>query len=685
LSPAKSAKTTKKTPSRVAKKTPSRATKATTRSAKSATRAPARASTKSASATKSRYTAKDITVLKGLEPVRERPGMYIGSTGPSGLHHLVYEVVDNSVDEAMAGEATRIDVTILPDGGCRVTDNGRGIPVDAHPDNKKKSAAEIILTTLHAGGKFGGDGYKISGGLHGVGVSVVNALSSRLELEVHREGGKWVQSYAKGGVPQGALKRAGPSKQRGTTVTFWPDPTVFEETDFRAQTLLERLQEMAFLNRNLEIHFRDERTSPAHEQVFKYAGGIVDFVRHLNESKEPLFRRVVDFNEVGKDTEVDIAMQWNSGYYEGIHSFANNIATTEGGMHEEGFKKSLTNVLNRYAKGKGLIKDKEDNLQGEDIREGLTAIVSVKLRNPQFEGQTKAKLGNTEMRSLVEKVTNEKLAEWLEQHPSEGKAIVSKSLQAARARVAARQARDLTRRKSLLESSAMPGKLADCSSKEPTECELFIVEGDSAGGSAKRARDPRVQAILPIRGKILNVERARMDRMLKNEEIQSLIQAIGTGIAEDFDGSKLRYFKIILMADADVDGAHIRTLLLTFFHRQLPELVRYGCIYIAQPPLFRADIGKERTYLKDDAALRSFEGAHNGSKIEVNRFKGLGEMDWQELGETTMNQATRSMLRVSVDDAAIADGVFSRLMGDDAEQRKQFIQENAKDVRFIDV
>ena len=667
MSPAKS-KTPAKTRSSVTKKAKPAAAKAA---------APRRG--------KSNYTAKDITVLKGLEPVRERPGMYIGSTGLSGLHHLVYEVVDNSVDEAMAGEATRIDVTLLPDGGCRVVDNGRGIPVDAHPENKRKSAAEIILTTLHAGGKFGGDGYKISGGLHGVGVSVVNALSSRLELEVHRDGGKFEQLYAKGGTPQGPLKRVGASRQRGTTVTFWPDPAVFEETEFRAQTLLERLQEMAFLNKGLEIRFRDERTKPVNEQNFKFSGGIVDFVRHLNEAKEPLFKRVVAFEEKAKDSEVDIAMQWNTGFYEGIHSFANNIATTEGGMHEEGFKKSLTNVLNRYAKNKGLLKDKEENLLGEDIREGLTAIVSVKLRNPQFEGQTKAKLGNTEMRSLVEKATNDKFAEWLEEHPPEGRQIINKSLQAARARMAARQARDLTRRKSLLESGAMPGKLADCTSKDPAESELFIVEGDSAGGSAKRARDPRTQAILPIRGKILNVERARVDRMLKNEEIQNLIQAIGTGIGDDFDGSKVRYHKIILMADADVDGAHIRNLLMTFFHRQLGDLIRYGCIYIAQPPLFRADIGKERHYLKDEPALRAFEEEHKSSRIEVNRFKGLGEMDWAELGETTMNKATRSLLRVAVEDGAIADGVFSRLMGDDAEQRKIFIQENAKDVRFIDV
>jgi DNA gyrase subunit B len=633
---------------------------------------------------KSTYTAKDITVLKGLEPVRERPGMYIGSTGLSGLHHLVYETVDNSVDEAMAGEATRIDVILLADGGCRVIDNGRGIPVDPHPDDPKKSAAEIIMTTLHAGGKFGGDGYKISGGLHGVGVSVVNALSIRLDLEIHRDGARWEQHYAKGGVPQGRLKKIGPSKRRGTTITFWPDPAVFEETDFRAQTLMERLREMAFLNKGLEIRFRDERPDPPVEQTFKFTGGIVDFVKHLNGSKEPLFKRVVSFEERGADSEIDVAMQWNTGYYEGIHSFANNIATTEGGMHEEGFKKALTNVLNKYGRGKGFLKDKDDNLFGEDIREGLTAIVSVKLRSPQFEGQTKAKLGNTEMRSAVERATNDKLAEWLEEHPSEGRQILNKATQASRARVAARQARELTRRKSLLESAAMPGKLADCASNDPTESELFIVEGDSAGGSAKRARNPRFQAILPIRGKILNVERSRMDRMLKNEEIQTLIQAIGAGIGDEFTGAKARYHKIIILADADVDGAHIRTLLLTFFYRQLVDLVRYGCIYIAQPPLYRADIGKERTYLKDEPALRAFEAEHEGRKIDINRFKGLGEMDWGELGETTMDPATRTLLRISVEDAAIADEIFSTLMGDDVDTRRRFIQDNAKDVRFID-
>ena len=520
------------------------------------------------------YSAKDITVLKGLEPVRERPGMYIGSTGLSGLHHLVYEVVDNAVDEAMAGEATRIDVTLLTDGGCRVTDNGRGIPVDNHPEYRGKSAAEVVMTVLHAGGKFGGEGYKISGGLHGVGVSVVNALSTRLDLEIHRDGGKWVQHYAKGGVPQDKIKKVAASKKRGTTVTFWPDPAIFEETtEFRAATLIERLREMAFLNKGLEIRFTDERTDPVTEQIFKFNGGIVDFVRHLNVSKEPLFKRIVSFEETATDSEVEIAMQWSTGYHEGIHSFANNIATTEGGMHEEGFKKALTNVVNKYAKGKNLLKEKEENLLGEDIREGLTAIVSVKLRNPQFEGQTKSKLGNTEMRSMVERATNEKLAEWLEEHPTEGRPMVQKALQAARARMAARQARDLTRRKSLLESSAMPGKLADCSSKDPSECEIFIVEGDSAGGSAKQARDPRVQAILPIRGKILNVERARLDRMLKNEEIQALITAMGAGVGDDFDLEKARYHKLILLADADVDGSHIRTLLA---HVLLPPTARVG-------------------------------------------------------------------------------------------------------------
>ena len=632
------------------------------------------------------YAAKDITVLKGLEPVRERPGMYIGSTGLTGLHHLVYEVVDNAVDEAMAGHATRVDVTLLADGGCRVTDNGRGIPVDPHPEDRKKSAAEIVLTTLHAGGKFGGEGYKISGGLHGVGVSVVNALSTRLELEIHRDGGKYEMAFKDGGNPTGRLVKTGPSKRTGTIVTFWPDPGVFEETvEFRAQTLIERLREMAFLNKGLEIRFKDERPDPIVEENFKFSGGIVDFVKHLNASKEPIFKKVISFEEKANDSEVDIAMQWNTGYYEGIHSFANNIATTEGGMHEEGFKKALTNAINKYGRTRGLLKEKEENLLGEDIREGLTAIVSVKLRNPQFEGQTKTKLGNTEMRSMVEKATNDKLNDWLEEHPSEAKQIATKATAASRARQAAKQARDLTRRKSALEGGGLPGKLADCSSRNPAESEMFIVEGNSAGSSAKDARDPHIQAILPIRGKILNVERARMDKMLKNAEIQALITAIGAGLAEEFDASKARYHRIIILADADVDGSHIRTLLLTFFFRQMPALFENGFIYVAQPPLYSAVLGKTKTYLKDEAALTAFLAENEGRKPEIARLKGLGEMDFEELWETTMDPTRRTLLQVSVEQAAIADEVCSVLMGDDVESRRGFIQRNAKDVRFLDI
>jgi DNA gyrase subunit B len=630
------------------------------------------------------YAAKDITVLKGLEPVRERPGMYIGSTGPSGLHHLVYEVVDNAVDEAMAGHANKIDVTLLKDGGCRVVDNGRGIPVDEHPEYPGTSAAEIVLTTLHAGGKFGGEGYKISGGLHGVGVSVVNALSIRLDLEVNRDGGRFTQTYVEGGRPDGPLVRVGGTRKRGTSVTFWPDGAVFEETEFRAQTLLDRLREMAFLTKGLEINFRDERPDPPLEVAYKFNGGISDFVRYLNETKEALHRRIIAFEDTQDANVVDIAMQWNTGYHEGLHSFANNIATTEGGMHEEGFRKALTNVVNKYARDKGLLKEKDDPFAGEDIREGLTAIISVKLTNPQFEGQTKTKLGNTVMRSLVEKATNTRLRDWFEENPPEAKQIVAKIIQASRARMAARQARDLTRRKSLLESASMPGKLADCSSRDPRQSELFIVEGDSAGGSAKQARDREFQAILPIRGKILNVERARIDRMLKNEEIQALITAIGAGIADEFNLDNVRYHKIVLLTDADVDGAHIRTLLLTFFYRQMAELVKMGYVYIAQPPLFSAVLGKEKTYLKDDHALTAFLASHEGRKPEISRFKGLGEMNYDELWATTMDPGNRSLLQVSVEDAATADDITSRLMGDDVDARRTFIQENASDVRFLD-
>ncbi|HZT66189.1 MAG TPA: DNA topoisomerase (ATP-hydrolyzing) subunit B [Acidimicrobiales bacterium] len=636
----------------------------------------------------STYGAKDITVLEGLDPVRKRPGMYIGSTGPSGLHHLVWEVVDNSVDEAMAGYCTRIDVTILADGACRVVDDGRGIPVDPHPNYKNKSAAEVVLTVLHAGGKFGGGGYKVSGGLHGVGVSVVNALSKRLVLEVDRDGDRYVMEFANGGKVQKKLAVEGkaPRGRTGTIITFWPDPTIFEETEFRGQTICERLQMYAFLNRGLEIRFRDEREgATTTETAYKYTGGIIDFVRHLNAAKEALFKKPGYFDQSEQNQEVEISFQWNTGYNEGIHSFANGIATTEGGMHEEGFKKALTNVVNKYARAKGHLKEKDENLTGEDIREGLTAIISVRLADPQFEGQTKTKLGNVSIRSLVERATNEKLAEWLEEHPTEGRQIVQKGIQASRARTAARQARDLIRRKSSLEGAGMPEKLRDCSTRDRRLAELFIVEGDSAGGSAVKARNPEFQAILSIRGKILNVERARLDKMLKNNEIQALIAAIGAGVGDDFDVTKIRYDKVILLCDADVDGSHIRTLLLTFFFRQMRPLVEFGHVYIAQPPLYSTVIGKAKTYLKDDAAKERFLAEQAPKKFEFQRLKGLGEMDFDELGETTMDAARRTLLQVSVEEAAIADQVCSVLMGDDVEVRRQFIQANAKDVRFLDI
>ncbi|MGH9179303.1 MAG: DNA gyrase/topoisomerase IV subunit B [Acidimicrobiales bacterium] len=633
------------------------------------------------------YDARDITVLEGLDPVRKRPGMYIGSTGPSGLHHLIWEVVDNSVDEAMAGHCTRIDVTLLAGGGCRVIDDGRGIPVDPHPQHRNKSGVEVALTVLHAGGKFGGTGYKVSGGLHGVGVSVVNALSSRLIVEVDRNGNRHRIEFAKGGKPQGKLEVVGraPRGRTGTTVTFWPDPTIFEEVEFRAQTVVERLQMMAFLNKGLEINFKDER--PGHEQLVthRYAGGIVDFVKHLNSAKEPLFKKVASYSQAEEGQDVDVALQWNAGFYEGIHSFANGIATNEGGMHEEGFKKALTNVVNKYARAKNLLKEKDGNLLGEDIREGLTAIIAVRLQEPQFEGQTKSKLGNVSIRGLVERVTNEKLAEWFEEHPTEARQVVAKSTQAARARTAAQQARALIRRKSALEGAGMPGKLTDCSTRKPEEAELFIVEGDSAGGSAIRARDPHYQAILPIRGKILNVEKARLDRMLKNTEIQSLIGAIGAGVGDEFDLPKIRYHKVILLADADVDGSHIRTLLLTFFFRQMKDLVERGHVFVAQPPLYSTVVGKEKVYLKDDIAKARFLAEHPNHKAEFGRLKGLGEMDFGELGATTMAADKRTLLRVTVEQAAIADDIFSILMGDDVPLRKQFIVTNAKDVRFLDI
>jgi DNA gyrase subunit B len=641
------------------------------------------------------YDAEHIQVLEGLDPVRKRPGMYVGSTGSQGLHHLVYEVLDNAVDEAMAGFCTSIDVTLLADGGCRVTDNGRGIPVDKHPKFRDKSAAEVVLTTLHAGGKFGDGGYKVSGGLHGVGVSVVNALSARLDLEVRREGNVHRQSYAaerargrvRPGVPQGPLRLIGKAGRagNGTTITFWPDPDVFEEIEFRAATIMERLQVTAFLNQGLDINFRDERPGHEHRASFCFDGGIIDFVRHLNHSKEPLFKDVGSFRAAEPEGEVDVAWQWNTGYHEGLHTFANGISTTEGGMHAEGFKRALTNAINRYAKDRSLLKGKDASLQGDDVREGLTAIVSVRLREPQFEGQTKTKLGNTEIRSLVERLTNERFGRWLEEHPAPAKAIVAKASNAARARTAAKQARELTRRKSALEGVGMPDKLADCSSRSASGTELFIVEGNSAGGSARDARDPKHQAILPLRGKVLNVERASLDKILANAEIQSLVAAIGGGIGKDFDVDKVRYERIVILADADIDGGHIRTLLITFFYRQMTRLVEDQRLYVAQPPLYSTVIGGEKVYVPDEPARQRLVAEHAHRNLVFARFKGLGEMDYPELRETCMDPATRSLVRIDVDQAAICDDILAKLMGDDVEARKGWIQENAKDVRFLDI
>jgi DNA gyrase subunit B len=642
------------------------------------------------------YSAEHIQVLEGLDPVRKRPGMYVGSTGPTGLHHLIWEVVDNAVDEAMAGHCTRIDVTLLADGGVRVVDNGRGIPVDEHPQYKGKSAAEIVMTTLHAGGKFGGGGYKVSGGLHGVGVSVVNALSSRVLLEIDRDGRTWRQEYSavkgKGGaiaagVPKGPLKVVAQSKRghTGTAVTFWPDPEVFEELEFRASTVTERLQVMAFLNRGLAIAFHDERPGHRASQTFQFDGGVVDFVRHLNQSKEPLFKDVGSFTDRGPEGEVEVAWQWNTGYHEGLHSFANGISTTEGGMHAEGFKRALTQAINRYSKARNLVKGKDAAFQGDDVREGLTAIVSVRLAEPQFEGQTKAKLGNTEMRSLVERATNEHFGRWLEEHPNPAKSIVQKASNAARARNAAKQARELTRRKTALDGVGMPDKLADCAARGREETELFIVEGDSAGGSARDARDPKTQAILPLRGKILNVERASMDKVVANTEIQSLVAAIGAGVGADFDLAKVRYGKVIVLADADVDGGHIRTLLITFFYRHMTPLVETGRLYVAQPPLYSVEIGGEKVYVPDDASRLRVNEQHANRQLAFARFKGLGEMDPHELRETCMDPATRHLVQIDVDQAAIVDEVLSVLMGDDVEARRLWIQQNAKDARFLDV
>jgi DNA gyrase subunit B len=702
------------------------------------------------------YGAKDITVLEGLEAVRKRPGMYIGSTGPRGLHHLVYEVVDNSVDEAMAGRCSAIEITLLTDGGCRVSDDGRGIPVDEHP-TLKKSALEVVLTVLHAGGKFDNKAYAVSGGLHGVGVSVVNALSSRLIAEVRRDGKVHRQSFVRG-VPEGPPEVIGEAEDTGTTITFWPDEQIFEELGFSFDTLSTRFRETAFLTAGLRITLVDERpgtVAPGRGEAavnaaasedgqpvdpvdpepvrvsYYYEGGLRDFVEHLNLSKEPLHDEIVHFSFADTDDsagqmEAEIALQWNASFHDSIHTFANTINTHEGGTHEEGFKKALTNVVNRYARDNKLLptsgKDKDLSLTGEDIREGLTAIISVKLGDPQFEGQTKTKLGNTPVRSFVERACNEQLKNWFIEHPAEGRVIVSKTIQGARARLAARAARDLTRRKGLLESTSLPGKLADCQSRDPAESEIFIVEGDSAGGSSKQARRRETQAILPIRGKILNVEKARLGKILENKEIQALITAIGTGIGEDFDLSKARYHKIVMLMDADVDGAHIRTLVLTFLFRHMRELVEAGYVYIAQPPLYgiaptgakakdktryafsdreRDVIVRAMRGLPDDAeltvegALATADNGANGHgdastpgskrKLTISRFKGLGEMDPEQLWDTTMDPDTRQMLQVTVDDAAAADSMFTILMGDDVEARRDFIVRNARDVRFLDV
>jgi DNA gyrase subunit B len=633
------------------------------------------------------YTAESITVLEGLEAVRKRPGMYIGSTGLRGLHHLVYEVVDNAVDEALAGFCTRIDITLTADGGVRVVDDGRGIPVDEHPV-EHRSALEVVMTQLHAGGKFGGDSYAVSGGLHGVGVSVVNALSKRLEVEVVRDGWRHRQSYRRG-LPTAPLERVGKAKGHGSTVAFWPDPDIFEETEFRFETLANRMREMAFLNAGLRISLTDER-GEGKSEVYKYAGGIRDFVAHINATKEPVHPQIIYFEGQANSHYVEVAMQWNSSYNDAVSTFANTINTHEGGTHEEGFRAALTSTINRYARAAGLLKEKDPNLSGDDVREGLTAIVSVKLREPQFEGQTKTKLGNTDIKGFVQQTTNRALDEWFEEHGPQAKAIVVKCIQAARARMAARNARELTRRKSLLESSSLPGKLADCSSRDPRQAELFIVEGNSAGGSAKEARNRTFQAILPIRGKILNVEKARLDQALKNVEIQSIITAMGTGIGEDFDLTKARYNKIVLMADADVDGSHIRTLLLTFLFRFLRGLVESGFVYIAQPPLYKIKYGRgdNDVFYAYSEAEREQWFRRNPAKsrnVRPQRYKGLGEMNADELWETTMDPERRTLLQIGLEDAAIADEIFTILMGENVEYRRNFIQRNAKDVRFLDI
>ena len=630
------------------------------------------------------YGAEQIQVLEGLDPVRKRPGMYIGSTGSRGLHHLVYEVVDNAIDEALAGHCDKIYVSIDPDNGITVKDNGRGIPVEIHPKTGK-STVETVLTVLHAGGKFGAGGYKVSGGLHGVGVSVVNALSKELIVEVKMNGKIYRQEFAYG-VPQTELEIVGETTERGTCVRFVPDDAVFEETQYKYDTLEHRLRELAFLNKGIHITLEDKREDLQKVKEFHYTGGLVEFVRYINKNKSPIHDDVIYFEKKQGDYTVEIAMQYTDAYVENIYSFANNINTHEGGMHLTGFKTALTRVINDYAKKSNFLKSKEDNLMGEDIREGLTAVVSIKLPDPQYEGQTKTKLGNPQARSAVETISGDNITAFLDENPASARIIIDIALRAQRARAGAKKARELTRRKSVLESTSLPGKLADCAEKDPVKSEIYLVEGDSAGGSAKQGRDRKTQAILPLRGKILNVEKSRLDRILGSDEIRNMITAFGCGISNEFDEEKLRYHKIVIMTDADVDGAHIRTLILTFFFRYMRPLIEKGYVYIAQPPLFRIKKGRREEYVYSDKELNErLEEIGRSNQVELQRYKGLGEMNAEQLWDTTMNPATRTLLKVTIEDASMADDIFSMLMGDKVEPRRNFIQENAKYVKNLDV
>lgn len=629
------------------------------------------------------YDEHQIQVLEGLEAVRRRPGMYIGSTGPRGLHHLVFEVVDNSIDEAMAGYCSNIDITIHPGNSVTVIDDGRGIPVGEHPQ-VKRPALEVVLTLLHAGGKFGGDGYKVAGGLHGVGLSVVNALSSWLEIEVKREKGIYVQRYERG-KPVMDLKKKGPTNRTGTKITFQPDAEIFDVLEFEYEILAKRFQELAYLNKGIKLTFKDLRPPEPVLNVYRFEGGISSFVQHLNRNKDVMIKKPIYIENEGENTALEIALQYNTGYSELIYSFANNIHTHEGGTHELGFKNALTRVVNDYARQKGIIKENEANLSGDDIREGLTAIISIKLKEPQFEGQTKTKLGNSEIRGVVEGILYEEMQIFLDKNPPIGRKIVDKSIRSFRAREAARKARELTRRKNALEVSALPGKLADCTSKDPGLSELYLVEGDSAGGSAKQGRERIFQAILPLRGKIINVEKARIDKILANEEIRTMITALGTGIGDEFDLAKARYHKIIIMTDADVDGSHIRTLLLTFFYRFMRPLIEEGFVYIAQPPLFKIKKEKKDHYFYNEEQLEGFYRTRGREGTSLQRYKGLGEMNADQLWDTTMDPEKRTILQVKLNDALLADAMFTTLMGEKVEPRKEFIEKHAHLVRNLDI